>query len=88
MTGLRMEIAKTTVKKIMESLQENDYFNVIAVSNIYFSWIFFLDFYEKIFFYLGAIAKRQHLSALVDIISVISKTLRIQINIQILDTRI
>ena len=35
MTGLRMEIAKTTVKKIMESLQENDFFNVIAVSKLY-----------------------------------------------------
>lgn len=32
MTGLRMEIAKTTVKKIMESLQENDFFNLITVS--------------------------------------------------------
>lgn len=30
-----MEIAKTTVKKIMESLQENDFFNVIAVSKLY-----------------------------------------------------
>lgn len=32
MTGLRMEIAKTTVKKIMESLNENDFFNLITVS--------------------------------------------------------
>jgi len=32
MTGLRMEIAKTLVKKILESLQENDFFNIIAVS--------------------------------------------------------
>lgn len=35
MTGLRLEIAKTTVKKIMESLQENDFFNLIAVSPVY-----------------------------------------------------
>lgn len=38
MKGLRMEIAKMTVRKIMESLQENDYFNVIAVSSYWWAW--------------------------------------------------
>ncbi|XP_067928732.1 voltage-dependent calcium channel subunit alpha-2/delta-3-like [Watersipora subatra] len=33
MTGLRMEIAKTTVRKIMESLQQNDFFNLITFNN-------------------------------------------------------
>ena len=31
MKGLRIEIAKTTVKKIVDTLSDNDFFNVIKV---------------------------------------------------------
>ena len=34
MTGQRMEIAKATVEKILDTLSDDDFFNIIWVNNV------------------------------------------------------
>ena len=47
MTGLRLEIAKATVRKIIDTLSDDDFFNVITVSVVAMAMAIYIEEYKS-----------------------------------------